>query len=241
MVHKARNDLETARLLFSLPDSPTDTAIYHCQQAAEKCIKGWLLWRGQVFPRTHHLGVLLEIAIQLEPNFDPLLDAAELLTPTPLFTAIPTNKALRSLRWRNSGRRLSRPRTSLTICCCPSRVVSARLIIKRNELRNFRALTSTLRKFQTAHISRRFKNCGSKFTRQRPAAESCFSYGLPAFRLGGVTFAAFAACAKHCSYYPMSGSIAKAFKDDLKGFRNDQRFDSFTPEKPLPATVVRSW
>lgn len=40
---KARNDLFTARALGGLPDAPLDTAIYHCQQAAEKAVKGtWL-------------------------------------------------------------------------------------------------------------------------------------------------------------------------------------------------------
>jgi HEPN domain-containing protein len=39
---KAKHDLQTARIVSATPDGPLDTAIYHCQQAAEKALKGWL-------------------------------------------------------------------------------------------------------------------------------------------------------------------------------------------------------
>ena len=38
---KARHDLDTARQLSALPGGHLDTAIYHCQQAAEKVVKGF--------------------------------------------------------------------------------------------------------------------------------------------------------------------------------------------------------
>jgi hypothetical protein len=43
---KARNDLDTARQIGRLPDGHLDTAIYHCQQAAEKGIKGVVVEAG---------------------------------------------------------------------------------------------------------------------------------------------------------------------------------------------------
>jgi len=39
---KALNDLRTARAVGNLAEGPLDTAIYHCQQAAEKALKGFL-------------------------------------------------------------------------------------------------------------------------------------------------------------------------------------------------------
>ena len=39
---KALHDLQTARITASAAGGPLDTAIYHCQQAAEKTVKGWL-------------------------------------------------------------------------------------------------------------------------------------------------------------------------------------------------------
>jgi HEPN domain-containing protein len=41
---KARRDLLSAKRLASGVDPYFDTAIYHCQQCAEKVIKGWLVY-----------------------------------------------------------------------------------------------------------------------------------------------------------------------------------------------------
>ena len=50
---KARNDLITARKIGALPDGPLDTAIYHCQQAAEKAVKGFLAFHDHRLERSH--------------------------------------------------------------------------------------------------------------------------------------------------------------------------------------------
>jgi HEPN domain-containing protein len=42
---KAQSDLRSARARAALPEHATDTAVYHCQQAAEKAIKGYLAFR----------------------------------------------------------------------------------------------------------------------------------------------------------------------------------------------------
>jgi HEPN domain-containing protein len=39
---KAQHDLAAARKLALSPDPYLDVAVYHCQQAAEKAIKGFL-------------------------------------------------------------------------------------------------------------------------------------------------------------------------------------------------------
>ena len=39
---KAHSDLRSACALMALAEPATDTAIYHCQQAAEKSLKGYL-------------------------------------------------------------------------------------------------------------------------------------------------------------------------------------------------------
>jgi uncharacterized protein YdhG (YjbR/CyaY superfamily) len=72
-----------------------------------------------------------------------------------------------------------------------------------------------------------------------PKAEECFSYGLPAFRLNGRPIAAFAAAAKHCAYYPMSGSVVAALKEELKDYETSKGAIRFQPDKPLPAALVR--
>ena len=44
---KALHDLATARKAASPPDPYLDTAIYHCQQAGEKTVKGFLAFHDQ--------------------------------------------------------------------------------------------------------------------------------------------------------------------------------------------------
>jgi uncharacterized protein YdhG (YjbR/CyaY superfamily) len=72
-----------------------------------------------------------------------------------------------------------------------------------------------------------------------PKAEECISYGLAAFRLDGKPIACFGAAASHCSYFPMSGTIVDAHKQDLKGFETSKGTIRFQSNKPLPAALVR--
>ena len=78
---KAHSDLRSARELSAVADPPTDTAIYHCQQAAEKAVKAYLANRDQPLQRTHDLETLLGLAAALEPGFATLQAAAEVLNP----------------------------------------------------------------------------------------------------------------------------------------------------------------
>jgi len=78
---KAHSDLRSARALVALPEPATDTAIYHCQQAAEKALKGYLAFRDQPLERTHDLERLLELATALEAAFAPLETQADVLNP----------------------------------------------------------------------------------------------------------------------------------------------------------------
>ena len=78
---KAAHDLQTARIVSATSDGPLDTAIYHCQQAAEKALKGWLTWRGVKAAKTHDLIRLIAEATDNAPEFVQFEEAAEILTP----------------------------------------------------------------------------------------------------------------------------------------------------------------
>jgi len=78
---KARNDLDTARQISALPDGHLDMAIYHCQQAAEKALKGFLAFHDHDLERTHDLKRLVQFAAADDPAFTRWMDAATLLTP----------------------------------------------------------------------------------------------------------------------------------------------------------------
>lgn len=71
-----------------------------------------------------------------------------------------------------------------------------------------------------------------------PAAEECISYSIPAFRRKGRLLVWFAAATKHCSFFPGAGPIAE-LRDELAGYSTSKGTVRFTPDRPLPATLVR--
>ena len=78
---RAEHDLRIARLASGQDDPLLDIAIYHCQQAAEKSVKGWLQGEDDPFPRTHDVDDLVKQAAKLNSGFAKLEKAAAVLTP----------------------------------------------------------------------------------------------------------------------------------------------------------------
>ncbi|HVK07270.1 MAG TPA: DUF1801 domain-containing protein [Gemmataceae bacterium] len=72
-----------------------------------------------------------------------------------------------------------------------------------------------------------------------PGAEEYIGYGLAAFRLDGKPLVAFGATAKHCAFYPMSGTTIEAHQADLAGYDTSKGTIRFAAAKPLPAALVR--
>lgn len=77
---KAANDRRSARALAALDDPVTDTAAFHCQQAAEKAFKAFLTYHGRIFEKTHHLGILCDQCAVVDAKFGDLRDSADTLT-----------------------------------------------------------------------------------------------------------------------------------------------------------------
>jgi HEPN domain-containing protein len=78
---KAQHDLAASRKLAAGPDPYLDVAVYHCQQAAERAVKGFLVFHDQPFERTHDVEVLVALAVPYEAGFSAWTEAAVLLTP----------------------------------------------------------------------------------------------------------------------------------------------------------------
>jgi uncharacterized protein YdhG (YjbR/CyaY superfamily) len=76
--------------------------------------------------------------------------------------------------------------------------------------------------------------------RAAPRAEECMSYGLPAFRLDGRVLVGFGATARHCAFFPMSGTTVAAHADALAAFDTSKGTIRFQPDAPLPAALVRT-
>jgi HEPN domain-containing protein len=76
---KAASDLGTARALIAGP-GPYDTACFHCQQAAEKFMKGFLAAQGSSFPFTHDLDELARLCEGIDQTLG--LQAPEIISLT---------------------------------------------------------------------------------------------------------------------------------------------------------------
>jgi uncharacterized protein YdhG (YjbR/CyaY superfamily) len=72
-----------------------------------------------------------------------------------------------------------------------------------------------------------------------PTAEEGIGYGMPGFKYLGRPLAYFAAYTKHCSFFPASGTITERFAGDLKAYETAKGTIKFSPDRPLPATLVR--
>jgi HEPN domain-containing protein len=80
-LQKSSSDLRAARILSEDAEAPLDAAAYHCQQAAEKALKGYLAFEDHPLVKTHDLKLLVPLCASYEAGFEVLLADAELLTP----------------------------------------------------------------------------------------------------------------------------------------------------------------
>ena len=70
---KADQDLGVARLLLS-QGLYYGAVGYHCQQAVEKYLKAYLVERQIEFPKTHDLGLLLDLVSSIESRLGDALN-----------------------------------------------------------------------------------------------------------------------------------------------------------------------
>jgi HEPN domain-containing protein len=76
---KAEEDYSVASGLLRRRKIPADSICFHCQQAAEKFLKGILQEQGIRFGRTHDLEGLLRLCTTAFPQLTLLVADAELL------------------------------------------------------------------------------------------------------------------------------------------------------------------
>lgn len=75
----AKEDLGMAKL--DLPSEYFASATYHCQQCAEKSLKGYLNFKGQTLIKTHDLVKSLEWCMKFDRDFEKLYPAIRELNP----------------------------------------------------------------------------------------------------------------------------------------------------------------
>ncbi len=75
-LRKAANDLKAAEVDLAASPPLLEDALFHCQQAAEKAMKGFLTTHDSIFRKTHDLDELAKTCEGLDSSLAPILDAA---------------------------------------------------------------------------------------------------------------------------------------------------------------------
>ena len=94
---KAESDLLNADNNLKAENVPYDTVCFHCQQAAEKMLKAYLVARGKEYPISHDLLLILERILSLDPKAEKLRDALIFLMPYAVEVRYPDDYSMPSV------------------------------------------------------------------------------------------------------------------------------------------------
>lgn len=76
----AEMDLMSAEYLLKMRPVPIEIICYHCQQSAEKYLKGYLVLHGMNPPKTHDLNQLQKLCANISDSFSDIADHCSDLT-----------------------------------------------------------------------------------------------------------------------------------------------------------------
>lgn len=80
-LEKAVEDLVSAKILIEHKPAILNTACFHCQQAAEKSLKSFLVFKEIEFEKLHNMNYLMNLCVKADKEFESLDEQAELLNP----------------------------------------------------------------------------------------------------------------------------------------------------------------
>jgi len=69
---KGDNDLLNVENNLNSVHYPADTVCFHCQQLAEKYLKGFLTYHNIIVEKTHNLLILYKSCIVIDPGFNEI-------------------------------------------------------------------------------------------------------------------------------------------------------------------------
>lgn len=76
---KGDHDIETAQFLYD-SNRPTDMIAVHIQQAIEKYLKGFLIYKGWKLRKIHDLEELITDTIKIDKTFNEFLDSCRAIS-----------------------------------------------------------------------------------------------------------------------------------------------------------------
>jgi HEPN domain-containing protein len=80
-ISRAISDYNSAKKLFSGKNKFLDTSVFHCQQAVEKILKSFLVYREVKFEKVHNIVYLLDRCSEIDNSFQKWYTVAEIITP----------------------------------------------------------------------------------------------------------------------------------------------------------------
>lgn len=90
----AEMDLKTAEYLKNMKPHPVEIICYHCQQSAEKYLKGYLVLCGMAPPKMHDLDELCKLCSKYSDTFNSIADQCSDLTAYGVQPRYPTELVL---------------------------------------------------------------------------------------------------------------------------------------------------
>jgi uncharacterized protein YdhG (YjbR/CyaY superfamily) len=72
-----------------------------------------------------------------------------------------------------------------------------------------------------------------------PGVTEKISYAIPTFELNGQYLVYFAAWKKHIGFYPITGTVAAAFADEIKPYKRRKGSGPFPLAQPMPTDLIR--
>lgn len=79
-LQKAKEDLDIAKQLLKPAKALSGGAVFHCQQAAEKALKAFLVWHDVPFRKTHYLKEVGDACVELDATLKDTVSRAVPLT-----------------------------------------------------------------------------------------------------------------------------------------------------------------
>ncbi len=70
-----------------------------------------------------------------------------------------------------------------------------------------------------------------------PEAVEAISYGIPGYKFNGKPLIHFGAAKNHCALY--GAAVVDSDRDELEGYDTSKGTIRFSPDKPLPAALVK--
>src|SRR5271168_2410671 len=88
---KANEDMNAVEAMIGIPIVSGAIIGFHCQQAAEKALKGFLVFKGSNPERTHNLRRINNRCIRYDAGFSSLDSDCRLLSPLAIILRYPSS------------------------------------------------------------------------------------------------------------------------------------------------------